>query len=183
VSLLAWVQARDRNAVIVGACCGPLLGIALALLASPLEVDGPTSKATTLTREPRAVEVEPSATPSPPWGSSLDVSPEPRIAVRAAHSPTPRATVVPTPSPTSAPTSPDSSPTPAAEDCVKSEDEHGGKGAKGCNSEGEPPPAESCGQVEQGEPAENEASPGTQEPPTSSPTDPPVKLCPTPPER
>jgi len=182
VNLLAWLLARDRNAVIVGVVCGPLLGIGVALLASPFEVDGPTSKATTLTREPRTVEVEPSVTPSPPWGSSLDVSPEPRIAVRAAHSPTPRATVAPTPSPTPAVT-PTPSPAPAAEDCVKDEDEHGGKGAKGGNSEGEPPTAEGGGQVEQTEPAEDETSPGPQEPPTNSTAEPPVKLCPAPPER
>ena len=175
MSLLAWVQARDRNAVIVGACCGPLLGIALALLASPLEVDGPTSKATTLTREPRAVEVEPSATPSPPWESLNDVGPTPRTAVRVALDSAPPITVsrpraTPTPVSTPAP-----SPTPAAEDCVKGEDEHGGKG--------EPSPAEGAAEVEQTEPAEDETSPGTQEPPTSSTTKPPVKLCPPPPER
>jgi len=182
VNLLIWVQARDRNAVVVGACCGPLLGIGLALLASPLEVDGPTSRATALgERVPSAVEVEPPATPSPPWGSSLDVSPEPRVAVRAAHSSTPQASVTRKPRPTPTPT-PAPSPTPAAEDCVKGEDEHGGKGAKGGDSEGEPPTAEGGGEVEQGEPAEDKGSPGPQVPPTSSSAEPPVKLCPTTPE-
>lgn len=178
--LLAWVQARDRNAVVVGAVCGPLLGLGIALATEPPQLvrGGPTG----------AFVAHP---PSSSVVGDTPVGPDDRTTVTAsARPPSPKkdppkrvARTVPT-EPTPAPTvQPTPSPTPAPEDCVKGEGEHGDKGAKCGDTEGEPPTAEDGCEIEQPKPTQHVTGPTTQEPPTSSTTEPPVKLCPAPPER
>src|SRR5687768_6695847 len=122
MNFLAWVQARDRNAVIVGVVCGPLLGLGIALATEPPQLvsGGPTG----------------AFVAQPPRSSVGDapVEPDDRTTVTAsARPPSPRtkppvqvartASTEPTPPPTVAPTVTPPSPPPAPEDCINGEDE------------------------------------------------------------
>lgn len=158
MNLWRWAQARDRNAVIVGAVCGPLLGIGVALLVDPI---GDGSAASTLAQtgsEPVVVAAEPPVAPGPPWDSLDDETPT-QVARRVAHTPTPQPKVPPTPAPTASPT-PTPSPTPDAGD---GEDEQRGECGGAGKPKGKPPAAEGGSEVEQGEPPEGEVGPGSGE--------------------